>query len=45
MSDEQKSLNFREKFPNCCISASLIASFGASFGASLGTPLDSIGFQ
>ncbi|OZQ67343.1 hypothetical protein, partial [Paenibacillus odorifer] len=34
-SDEQKSLNFREKFPNYSISTSLIASLGASLDASL----------
>ncbi|WP_405169005.1 hypothetical protein [Paenibacillus sp. FSL H3-0286] len=34
-SDEQKSLKFREKFPNCSISASLIASLGASLDAAL----------
>ena len=30
-SDEQKSLNFREKFPNYSIGAPNIASLGASF--------------
>ncbi|WP_218640644.1 hypothetical protein, partial [Paenibacillus odorifer] len=37
-SDEQKSLIFREKFPNYSISASLIASSGATLGA----PIESI---
>ncbi|WP_212592225.1 hypothetical protein, partial [Paenibacillus odorifer] len=40
-SDEQKSLTFREEFPNYYISTSTIASFGALLGA----PLEPFGHQ